>query len=132
MLLTFSKESLEKMTRGRKITTIRRNPEIWENFIDNNKPPILHIYEGNPRNGGKKVCEITLWFMIPAYGFQFGDLHAILDGFETVEDLWDRLRELYGMTHEEVLKEKWAIIGMQIPTNLHLIEWVDKDEAIYK
>ncbi len=130
MLLSFTKESLGKMAAGRKVTTIRRNPSRWRKWMEGDRPKRLQIYRGNPRNGGERICELGLWFVQEKFGFQLTQKDAIYDGFEDypVPSLIARLAELHGMTKTEVEMERWAIIGMQIPTELSLITWHKRDQ----
>ncbi len=115
MLLTFRPESLDRMREGKKRTTIRRNPLRWEKWflgcIEREEMPWLQVYEGNPRNGGKKVCETELDLFAISKGRDFNLIDAHEDGFLTVGGLLRALSKLYRMTLGEVRFAEWAILS---------------------
>ncbi len=105
MLLTFTPESIEKIQRGQKYSTIRRGSRWWVWFTSPHRKKggfPLHVWEGNPRNGGRFVAEsyCTLVYLLPGDGFSIQEARA--DGFDSVEALVARLAELHGMTEQEV------------------------------
>ncbi len=75
MLLTFTPESLEKIRQDRKTTTIRRNAGRWMTWYyhperEHDGWP-LHVYEGNPRNGGRFVALSACIDLYTHYGHTF-------------------------------------------------------------
>lgn len=119
MLLTFTKESIEKIRKGFKYSTMRRNPHRWAKWYFNldarrEDGYPLHIYEGNPRNKGRFIAKThcTNLYTVKGNGFCLQEAH--LDGFGSVESLKARLATLHHMTIEEVEAILWAFIEFDI------------------
>lgn len=115
MLLAFRPESLDKIRREMKRTTVRRNADYWWNWsvrrLREGRRRIVQIYDGNPRNGGRFVCETWVVMVLSVVGKFFTRLDAESGGFDTLEELKTRLAALHGLTLGEVDAHRWALIA---------------------
>lgn len=115
MLLAFHHESLDKIRREVKHTTVRRNADYWWKWsvrrLREGRPRIVQVYDGNPRNGGRFVCETWVVMVFSVVGKFFTRLDAESGGFDTVEELKTRLAALHGLTLGEVDAHRWALIA---------------------
>ncbi len=131
MLLTFHTESLAKVREGRKITTIRRNPDRWVQWYFNSEREHdgwpLHIYEGSPRNGGRFVALSACISLYTTQGIDLCHQEAVEDGFDNVLELIDRLSDLHGILPPQVLSETWAVIEFD-PRPI-LVYFLKREEA---
>lgn len=114
MLLTFKPDSIEKIRRGAKFQTIRKNAPRWNRWymrrVQKGERPLLQVYEGSPRSGGRFVCETEVTLLYTTLGKYFCQQEASDDGFTSIGDLIFRLAYLHGMTPGEVLHNHWAVI----------------------
>ncbi len=113
MLLTFRKESLVKIRKGLKWTTIRKNADRWYGWWERrltDPPAILQVWEGNPRSGGTFVRDIICHQAVVALGSDFDRWTADADGFDSIDGLLHTLGMLHAMSRGEVLDHRWAII----------------------
>ncbi len=70
----------------------------------------LHIYEGNPRSGGRFIARSSCHNLYTTRGRDLCHNEAVDDGFEDVLELIDRLSDLHGILPPQVLVEEWAVI----------------------
>ncbi len=121
MLLTFQPQSILKIRKTLKWTTIRKNADRWYGWWVKrlgDPPALLQVYEGNPRNGGQFVAEIICGSVTICQGRLFDHWTATADGFDSLEALLETLGRLHSMSQDEVLEHDWAILSFD-PVRFH-------------
>ena len=105
--LNFYYEWKDKLLSGEKKQTVRYHAEHWA--LHKEKGSKLQIYcPGNPY--GQKIGEAKRWHVILAYGCDFTDDVAILDGFPDLDHLIGWICNWKNMTEREFNEHLWAII----------------------
>jgi len=113
VILTMTKDSMEKIIQGRKTTTLRKNAVYWEKVF--NAGHQLHLWSPSPRSGKGRFYGVARFedFEVCPGGL-LTTQDAKKDGFNSVEELLKALEKLHKMYRKEVLSHLWGIITLRL------------------